>query len=238
MNKDQSLRQDAGKPRFDLISAVAVEDLAKVLADGAAKYAEHGWRQGMDWSRTIRSAISHLMAIQRGEDFDRESKLPHAAHLMANAMILDEYLRCKRGTDDRFKTLEAPSLNPPLAPVVVMARRPLPSAPTQDVALRPRKKMHRKTYQTLSYASPAGKRGPNRDGDGNAIPILKDDEVLLSLVEGRTALELAHEKKVSYACARDTIKRLKAKGFKFKETYVRRPQGVPGRGSYRYTWEG
>lgn len=232
-SKDQTQRKDAGKPRYDLISPVATEDLARVLEFGAHKYAENGWRSNpQDWTRTIRSAFSHLNAIARGDDMDVDSGLPHAACLMANAMILDEYLRLGLGRDDRYRT--APGTKAP-APVVLLDRTPKPAP--QD-SPQPHRHIRRKTYQSLAYKSPVPGRGPARDGDGNPIPILKDADVLLKLVDGRTALQLAHDFKVSYSTGKLAINRLLAQGYVLKREYVRRPKGVPGRGSFRYIWEG
>lgn len=101
---------DAEKIRMDLLSEVAVEGLAKVLTFGAKKYSADNWRNGMEWRRVIGAAMRHLFAFSRGENTDRESKLPHIDHLLCCAMFLSEYQKRATGTDDRFKTSDSPAL--------------------------------------------------------------------------------------------------------------------------------
>ena len=48
--KREGTKHDQGKLRYDLISAVGMEELAKVYTYGAKKYADHNWRKGIKWS--------------------------------------------------------------------------------------------------------------------------------------------------------------------------------------------
>jgi len=100
-NEDKGLRFDSGKVRQDLLSPTAINELAKVLTFGAAKYADNNWRKGMKWSRVIGSLKRHLTAIESGEDFDKETGLLHAAHVMCNAMFLVDYYKIYPQGDDR-----------------------------------------------------------------------------------------------------------------------------------------
>lgn len=103
-NKESgAVRLDVDKPRMDLISAISVEGTATVLAFGAKKYAEHNWRKGMKWGRTIASLLRHTFKFMAGEDVDPESGLPHVDHIACNAMFLQEYFRTHKELDDRFK---------------------------------------------------------------------------------------------------------------------------------------
>ena len=49
------------------------------------------WAKGMKWSVVTSSLLRHVSAIQMGELFDDESRLPHADHLMCNAIMLAHY---------------------------------------------------------------------------------------------------------------------------------------------------
>ena len=49
------------------------------------------WAKGMKWSVVTSSLLRHVIAIQMGELFDDESRLPHADHLMCNAIMLAHY---------------------------------------------------------------------------------------------------------------------------------------------------
>ena len=92
---------DLGKPRMDLISALATTYLAKVLTFGANKYEAHNWRNGIPLSKLIAAAERHITAIKAGIDYDAESGLPHAAHLMCEAMFLIE-ASLDNALDDRY----------------------------------------------------------------------------------------------------------------------------------------
>lgn len=98
-----AVRFDAGKPRMDLLDAEAMEGIAAVLAFGAQKYAANNWRKGMSWGKTIGSLLRHTARFMAGEDFDKESGLPHVDHIGCNAMFLASYFRRNKNLDDRFK---------------------------------------------------------------------------------------------------------------------------------------
>lgn len=89
----KGLKHDYGKPRMDLISPIALTYLAHVLSFGATKYASHNWRNGIPQDKIIAACLRHLMAMLGGEVHDRETGLPHAAHLMCEAMFICE-LQC------------------------------------------------------------------------------------------------------------------------------------------------
>jgi uncharacterized HAD superfamily protein len=97
----EGLRFDNNKVRMDLLPAGAIHELAKVLTFGARKYAPHNWMKGMAWSRVIGPLKRHLSAIERGEDYDPETGLLHAAHIMCNAAFLTEYYKIFPQGDDR-----------------------------------------------------------------------------------------------------------------------------------------
>jgi hypothetical protein len=99
--KNEGLRFDEGKNRLDLLPPFAINEFAKVMTAGAIKYAEKNWEKGMSWSKVIASAKRHLQAIESGEDFDAETGLLHAAHLMCNAAFLTEYYKIHPMGDDR-----------------------------------------------------------------------------------------------------------------------------------------
>ena len=61
-----------GKPRFDLISPVAMEKLAKHLTEGAKKYGCRNWEKGISLNRHAQSLLRHLskfqLSVEDGED--------------------------------------------------------------------------------------------------------------------------------------------------------------------------
>lgn len=84
----QALRYNKGKPQYSLIALDCLEECARVLEFGAKKYARDNWRKGMPQNEIIDSLLRHLSALQRGEEIDPESGLPHIGHIQCNAMFL------------------------------------------------------------------------------------------------------------------------------------------------------
>lgn len=99
--KNTGVRYDADKVRHDLLPSKAIHELARVLTFGAKKYAPNNWMKGMKWSRIIGSLKRHLGAIERGEDYDKETGLLHSAHVMCNAAFLTDYYKLYPEGDDR-----------------------------------------------------------------------------------------------------------------------------------------
>lgn len=104
-----AIKNDAGKPRLELISEVAELGQAMVLTDGAKVYSTDNWRLGLEWRRCIGAARRHLNAFARGEDLDPKSGLPHIDHAACEIMFLSEFQKLGTGTDDRFKLVLEPT---------------------------------------------------------------------------------------------------------------------------------
>ena len=92
---------DEGKPRFDLIPAYPLEQLAKVYTFGIKKYEENNWRKGMKWSRTFSAIMRHCWAFWSGETYDKESGLHHMAHAAFGLFCIIEYGITQKRYDDR-----------------------------------------------------------------------------------------------------------------------------------------
>jgi hypothetical protein len=98
---EPALRFDAGKARYELIPADALEALAKVYTVGAQKYADRNWEKGMSWGRCFGSLMRHSWAFWRGETIDPETGCHHMAMAAWNCFALCSYSLRKAGTDDR-----------------------------------------------------------------------------------------------------------------------------------------
>lgn len=94
---------DNNKLRLELVPTEAVEGVTRVLENGAEKYGDYNWRQGMTWSRLIGATLRHFFAFIRGIDLDEESGLPHLDHAICNLMFLSTYQKLQLGTDNRYK---------------------------------------------------------------------------------------------------------------------------------------
>jgi hypothetical protein len=75
---------------------------ARVFGYGAKKYAAWNWAKGMPWSVPVACIIRHLMAIERGEENDPESGLPHVGHIACNLRMLMHYVDHYPEGDDLF----------------------------------------------------------------------------------------------------------------------------------------
>jgi deoxycytidylate deaminase len=69
------------------VSTIAIN---KVLQYGAKKYKPNNWRNVDDINRYWDALMRHCVAIERGEDFDEESGLPHRDHALCNIAFLTE----------------------------------------------------------------------------------------------------------------------------------------------------
>jgi hypothetical protein len=84
-------KDDAGKPRFDLMPAVAELKIAEVLEYGARKYAPDNWRKvDNPEARYLAAALRHINAWRKGERRDPESGLSHLAHAATSLMFVME----------------------------------------------------------------------------------------------------------------------------------------------------
>lgn len=109
----KGVKKDAGKPRMELIPAQPLMAVGRIFGGGGAKYDldENGeqtfevyrnnWRQGMRWGRVMGSLERHYNAFKAGEDFDPDTGEFHMDHVIANALMLSEYIRTFPAGDDR-----------------------------------------------------------------------------------------------------------------------------------------
>lgn len=98
-----AVRNNTDKLRYDLIPVAALQDVAKVLTVGAAKYGERNWEKGFPWSNPYASLQRHMQAWWSGEDLDPETGLSHLAHACCNLMMLQQFEHVYREGDDRPK---------------------------------------------------------------------------------------------------------------------------------------
>ena len=90
-------KDDTNKPRLDLVLgdfATALWGVGLVGTFGANKYTDRGWHEvenGIE--RYSNALLRHYFNYKSGERNDRESGLPHLAHLAWNALaILQLYM--------------------------------------------------------------------------------------------------------------------------------------------------
>lgn len=99
---DEGVKFDDDKPRYDLIPARPLEELAKVYTVGAKKYADRNWEKGLRWGRVFAAMMRHAWAWWMGETNDKESGVHHMAAVAWGAFALIEYSQTNKGQDDRL----------------------------------------------------------------------------------------------------------------------------------------
>lgn len=98
---EQGMRDNAGKPRVDLIPPEPILELGRVYEFGSRKYAEWNWLKGFKWLSVYASMGRHMLAWASGETHDKESGLHHMAHVMWGCCTLIHFDKHGIGTDDR-----------------------------------------------------------------------------------------------------------------------------------------
>lgn len=74
--------------RYDLLSPIALKRVAETYGEGAVKYGDHNWRQGMPFSDTLNHCLAHLSEYMRGDT--SEDHLAHAAWNLFALMHFEE----------------------------------------------------------------------------------------------------------------------------------------------------
>jgi Domain of unknown function (DUF5664) len=98
-----AIRDSDGKTRWDLLPYDALDEIAKVLTDGANQYGDRNWEKGFPWTAVFASLMRHTSAWMLGEDICPKSGRPHLAHAGCNVLFLLTFYLRKTGTDDRVK---------------------------------------------------------------------------------------------------------------------------------------
>jgi hypothetical protein len=104
--KQTSERHNQGKIQTREIDPDFILGIGEVLTKSRAKYAHFNWQKDTAWSTPYESLMRHLMAFQKGEDYDKESLCHHLLHCATNIMFLYYYTKTQPQNDDRgFKSL-------------------------------------------------------------------------------------------------------------------------------------
>ena len=119
----EALRYNGGKPQWSLVEFSSLETMVRVLEYGAHKYSlfkdvngniikgseitieeaanlevfssgKDNWKLGFaNKLEILESLFRHLIALMRGEIYDKESGLPHIGHLMCNALFFSYHTK-------------------------------------------------------------------------------------------------------------------------------------------------
>ena len=84
-------KDDNGKPRMELLPALAIEEVAKVLTHGADKYGDTNWRNVRGgYNRYVGAALRHIFQDLGGAVLDPDSGREHLAHAVCSLLFVLE----------------------------------------------------------------------------------------------------------------------------------------------------
>lgn len=90
--KEGFKKADNGKLEWSLMPFDQLEQVVKVLMNGANKYGRENWKKCDDVNRYKDALMRHTVAYVKGEKIDDVSKggdgLPHLAHAICNCLFL------------------------------------------------------------------------------------------------------------------------------------------------------
>jgi hypothetical protein len=101
--KNEGIKHDKKKIRWDLVPYDAVNEIAKILTFGAEKYSARNWENGMEWSRAFGALQRHMTRWFHGQDKDKETQLTHLANAGCCLFFLLAWELRGVGVDDRPK---------------------------------------------------------------------------------------------------------------------------------------
>lgn len=89
-NFGPGVKYDEDKLRYDLIDVDFEEEMAKVITEGAKKYAPNSWQNVEDARNRYYAALRrHVAAVRKGEFRNAEDgDVSHFAQIAINAMFL------------------------------------------------------------------------------------------------------------------------------------------------------
>lgn len=105
---------DAEATRYDLISPIGLEAVARTCAEGAAKYSDFNWERGMPVHDLLNHALRHIYKYLGGDR--SEEHLPHAAWGLLAAIHSEALWPDLNAGTLRGPGCRAPEANPPGMP--------------------------------------------------------------------------------------------------------------------------
>lgn len=88
--------------QYQSIPVRALRELAEHYAKGAAKYEDHNFRKGYEWSKSYSALLRHLLAFWEGEDIDPETGSKHVTAVAWHALALSTFMDEHPEFDDRY----------------------------------------------------------------------------------------------------------------------------------------
>lgn len=109
MSNEGGVKFDSNKAPHDLIPYEALDEIARVLQAGEAKYSAGNWAGGIRIRRLISAALRHIGQFNSGQDYDEETKTLHLANSATNLMFAIWMMKNRPDMDDRWiKSVKKP----------------------------------------------------------------------------------------------------------------------------------
>ena len=90
-------KADDGKLQWSLMPFEQLEDVVRVLMNGAKKYACDNWKKCDDMNRYKDALMRHVVSYVKGEKNDPEDNLSHLAHAICNCLFLQWFDSNQKG---------------------------------------------------------------------------------------------------------------------------------------------
>ena len=75
------------KIRYDLLPAIGIQEVCKVLTQKLEKHSKNEWKYGINWSDALSTLKKHLTEFELGHDYTEEGLL-NIAEVASQALIL------------------------------------------------------------------------------------------------------------------------------------------------------
>lgn len=99
----KSARYNEGKIQTREIDPNFILGIGEVLTKSRAKYDHYNWCKPTQLSTPYESMMRHILAFQKGEDFDNETGSHHLLHAATNLMFMYYHITNNpEESDDRF----------------------------------------------------------------------------------------------------------------------------------------
>lgn len=98
---EECKRYNENKPKWSLIDFNSLIPVVRVMEMGIGKYGYNNWKKGRSFTETWESAQRHSIEWKEVSSLDKESRINHLGHLIANAMFLLYMTENKPYFDDR-----------------------------------------------------------------------------------------------------------------------------------------
>lgn len=96
-------KKDSKPEKYSLLPWDAVDEVARVYGEGAAKYGDRNWEIGNYFSTSLDALGRHYADFQKGEDRASDNNCHHLASVAFHALAIIAWQKRGIGIDDRSK---------------------------------------------------------------------------------------------------------------------------------------